>query len=243
MGEAQPTMRPVHLHNLTSMLNELAMHDRTAPSFHHIDGALAIRPNMKDLISKDSQEIHENDCGPTSRESLAGPRLRLNRRSVRVDMELENDRAITRNLKRSKVIFQTFRALKKSIKSCGCLMPKKQPKIANCTRGRALTQLHVPGGVPFALQKDTAFAVPLGDCDTCRPPSAEGRSSNARTCPRVLESKKVSVPHLSNWMGVAGACCKNFADKMPATSCCNCARIPVSAATCSLKPGVTCSWL
>ena len=101
------------------------MHDRTAPSFHHIDGALAIRPNMKELISKDSQEIHvENDCGPTSRESLAGPRLRLNRRSVRVDMELENGWAITRNLKRSKVIFQTFRALKKSTKSCGCLMPK-----------------------------------------------------------------------------------------------------------------------
>ena len=44
VGETQPMMRSVHVDNLTSILNELAMHDRATTSFHHIDGVLPIRP-------------------------------------------------------------------------------------------------------------------------------------------------------------------------------------------------------
>ena len=46
MGETQPMMRSVYVDNLTSILNELAMHDKATTSLHHIDGVLAIKPNM-----------------------------------------------------------------------------------------------------------------------------------------------------------------------------------------------------
>ena len=46
MGETQPMMRSVQVDNLTSILNELAMHDRATTSFHHIECVLALRPHM-----------------------------------------------------------------------------------------------------------------------------------------------------------------------------------------------------